>query len=297
MRRACVIGAGLYGSQIATALEERGYLVVIIDDRRPLAGSAAAACLVNEAWIAPLGSDVVLRAYRHLKRYTRHYPSLEGRCLFYEPSEILRNDYVEATVVRVVPSGYGGTVTVDIDDPHKVPNPDFVIGGEFQGYCVSTYFDVIVVAAGVWTEPLLKHIPNHGVKVTGKMGTAIVWNTPRGVFPAPSFIAPWAPYKQIVGLQRTKDYWLGDGSAIIQANYTEERKNQSTQRCIRALMDRVDGTAAFPDHIIDGIRPYTPEPTGVCREVSPGIWAAVGARKHGTVLGAWCADLIGEKVP
>lgn len=295
MKKACVIGAGLYGSQIATALEDKGYTTLIIDDRRPLAGSDAAACLVKENWILPsLGPEVVGHAYSWLHRYKAHYTILDRAC-FFEPTDILRGDYIQATVVRVMPDGYGGTVTVDIHDPNYIPDPQFVIG-DGNKYEVSTHFDVVVVAAGAWTEKLLEHFPNHGVKVFGKIGTALTWNTPKGKFMAPCFIKEWAPYKQIVGLQRGKDYWLGDGTAMLQRTYTKDRKTQSVQRCLKALSTYGD-EVAFPDHIIDGLRPYTPEPIGVCKQIHPGVWVATGARKNGTVLGAYCAVKIRSEVP
>jgi glycine/D-amino acid oxidase-like deaminating enzyme len=294
VKLACVIGAGLVGSQVATALEEQGYVVVIIDDKRPLSGSAAAACLVKPEWCRSLGSLVTLRAFEFLERYERHNAEGIPGAFFYEPRDILRKDVVEAEVVDVRPNGYGATVVVDVDDPDRVPYAEF--SAKFAGiHTVKTSFDVVVVAAGVWTPALLKHVPNHQVEVTGKMGSAIVWN---GKVPALNFIREWAPYKQVIGLQRTHDYWLGDGTAILQANYSKERKKQSVDRCLRYLAEAHTGrNIAFPDHIIDGIRPYTPEPSGVCRQVSPGLWAAVGARKFGTVIGAYCAWKIAKEVP
>lgn len=294
MKLACVIGAGLVGSQIAVALEEQGYTVIVIDDKRPLSGSAAAACLVKPEWCKSLGDGVTGPAFNFLERYEHHTAEGIPGAFFYEPRDILYKDVVEAEVVGVRPNGYGATVVVDVEDPDRVPYAEF--STKFAGiHTVKTSFDVVVVAAGIWTEALLKHVPNHGVHVKGKMGSAIIWN---GKLPVHSFIRDWAPYKQVVGLQRTKDFWLGDGTAMLQKNYTKERKQQSVQRCIAYLSEYHQGrNIAFPDHIIDGIRPYTPEPAGVCRQVSPGLWAAVGARKFGTVLGAYCAQKIAKEVP
>lgn len=300
MRRACVIGAGLYGSQIATALEERGYLVVVVDDKRPLSGSAAAACLIKAEWIKGLGSAVTVPAFQFLTSHYKQYKpgwvnplnQMNG-AFYYEPREILRKDLVEATVVNVLPNGYGATVVVDVDDPDTVPYAEFAYGIRGGSFEVKTTFDVVVVATGVWTPELLRHIPHHGVEVTGKIGTALTWN---GSLPCQSFVSPWAPYKQIVGLQRNHDYWLGDGSALLVKSYTEERKNQSTRRCIAEILKQVP-QLAFPDQVIDGIRPYTDDIHGVCRQVHPGIWAATGARKNGTLLGAYCAQKIAKEVP
>jgi glycine/D-amino acid oxidase-like deaminating enzyme len=306
MKKACVIGAGLYGSQIATALEEQGYLVILIDDQRPRSGSAAAACLIKPEWVKPLGSAVLEPAFKWLRSHYKEYKpawvmpenQMNG-AFYYEPSEILRRDIIEASVFRVVPHPSGATVWVHgVDDPDQVAYHDFSIpyscGSEGTRFEVKTYFDVVVVAAGYWTPELLKEIPNHGVKVTGKIGTALTWH---GSLPIPSFVQPWAPYKQIVGLQRRKDFWLGDGSALLLKSYTDARRQESVDRCIKAVLDRRPSGIAMPEHRIDGIRPYTDDIHGVCRQVHPGIWAATGARKNGTILGAYCAQKIAKEVP
>ncbi len=61
-----VIGAGIFGSLVTRALRVEGHRVLAIDDKRPEAGSAPAACLMKPSWFSSLGKNVYEPALKKL---------------------------------------------------------------------------------------------------------------------------------------------------------------------------------------------------------------------------------------
>jgi glycine/D-amino acid oxidase-like deaminating enzyme len=185
-----------------------------------------------------------------------------------DPAEMLKPKSTHCTVTSLQSGGGNKPWGVNLtqDDP-VIPRDTFGA-------------DLVVVAAGYWSQEL---VPWVDLGLTGRAGSAWLYQG----LQQNGFIIPWAPYKQIVGFDRGDGYWVSDGSAIKPENWTEQRKSASFLRC-----------SLDPDQVLGkpkeltGIRPYTKESPCLCKEVSPGLWVATGARKNGTLLGAWCAQKI-----
>jgi glycine/D-amino acid oxidase-like deaminating enzyme len=276
---AIVVGAGLFGQLIARGLRAAGHEVLVLDSRQPLAGSPPAACLINPAWVSTLGPGVLETGLgflnQHFTPHTRELIQFGARqakvtAHWYDPVQLLAGPVHEYNATALVTGGNRrwGVQGEWIGDPVL---KDDVLGA-----------DLVVVAAGYWSQAL---VPWVDLGLSGKIGAAWLYPTVN----QPGFIIPWAPYKQIVGFDRGDGYWVSDGTAIKPSNYTDGRREESFGRC-KLGMGRTGED--LPVKELVGIRPYTKELPCFCREVSPGLWVATGARKNGTLLGAWCADRI-----
>ena len=269
---AIVIGAGLFGQLIARGLEETGRRVILVDSQEPHAGSPPAACLIRKEWSGKLPVGVFDAGVGWLgERFTTYEKELHQvgnarnpiiKPLWFNPKELMRYQPVICKVNQPVPVG----------------KLDWCVSG-------SSFMEdapLVVVAAGVWSQEL---VPWYPLTMVGKGGAAWLY---RDVMKL-GFITSWAPYKQIVGFHRGDGYWVSDSSAILHENFTLERKLQSYDRCRSAAgIDK----GQHPYKELYGIRPYTVEQPCVCKQIKPGLWVAVGARKNGTLLGAWCAQKI-----
>lgn len=268
---AIVIGGGLFGSIIAQELRSQGRVVTIIDSEREGAGSKPAACLMKPSWFGSLGKDV---SEASLQLLDRHYGVHDipfkvgpGHATVHwcDPADILKGHDIDDHVERVAPIHGGGARVRTVD------------GQELHA-------KLVVVAAGVWSSELV-HVEG-GLK--GLAGMAFVW--PKQHLQKP-FIAPWAPYRQIVAFNRGDGVWVGDGSAIKADNWGLLNEIKSQERCAAA----VGMPIAHDTKRLFGIRPYTKRKPCYLEEVAPGLWVATGGAKNGTIAAGWCAHEIGRK--
>lgn len=272
-----VVGAGLFGSIIAQRLRTRGRSVVVVDSQEQSAGSYPAACLMKPGWYSGLGKEV-------------HEPALALLDELYGVQDIQFKIGPAHTTVHWVPPSQ---ILLDPDNTARVTR---IIrrGDEWDVIVQAASLSAIirartvVVAAGMWTPNL---VPVEG-GLKGQAGVAFLWpsDVMAGIEP---FIQVWAPYKQLVAFDRGDGTWVGDGSAIIPANWTTARENQSYDRCSRAvgrlgLGDRERGVV----RTLYGVRPYTKFKPCYLREHEPGLWVATGGAKNGTIAAAWCAHEI-----
>lgn len=282
--KAIVIGAGLFGQIIARGLKELGHSVTMLDNKQPEAGSPPAACLIREEWCGKLGAGVYESSMKWLEeRYPMYMkemvqfsnralqvPGKRIACTWYDPKHLMPYESVNCSVDSIMSQADGR----------------WAVRAKLAHINASSFADLVVVAAGVWSQEL---VPWVDLGITGKAGIAYLYPD----VAQPGFIVPWAPYKQIVGFHRGDGYWVSDGSAILPKNFSETRRQQSFERCALGPKD-TDKCLEFKT--LFGIRPYTKELPCFCREVAPKLWVAVGARKNGTLLGAYCAKKIQESL-
>lgn len=287
---AIVIGNGLFGSLITRGLRDAGRNVLLLSESHHMAGSPPAACLMRPEWTGKLGDQVIRDAIMFLgSRYNvRQLEFLEvsqkgyskrPKCMFIPPHEIMIKPDHE--------------VSVDIID--RALSGTWEVSGGIDGAPVAYRAKNVIVAAGIWSQKLINW---HQLGIVGKVGCAFLW--PRHGFNRDNFIYTWAPYRQVVGFDREDGFWVGDGNAILEKNWNNHQEDMSLERCRKYMFD---GDAALererrhPTHrMLVGIRPYTEAKPCLCKELEPGLWAAVGAAKNGTLLGAWCATQIMEKM-
>lgn len=267
--RAVIVGAGLFGHIIRDALARAGWNALILDNAEPEAGSRPAACLMKPSWFSSMGRDKYEPSLRLLDELYgvqdirfKLQPMRSGGRLgsatvhWCDPASVLHNrNTQEATVTQVRPSVV------------------WLSSGEF------VHCDLVVVAAGIWTERL---VPS--VKQVGQKGVAFLW--PEAKVKEP-FIWPYAPYRQLVAFNRGDGLWSSDGTAIKVQNWTLERETTSLGRCAGAV-----GLTTGP-RALTGVRPYAKgHKPCLLEEVEPGLWVASGGAKNGTIAAGWCAHEI-----
>lgn len=269
MYDAIVVGAGLFGQITAQALREQGRNVLVIDDRRPEAGSLASACLMKPSWFSSMGKHVTtpsldlldeLYGLKTLSFKTR--PKLLDVSVHWcDPAKILAGPFQRGRVKRVFSGG------VELEDGEEL------------------HATTIVVAAGIWTERLVPQ-----VKQRGQKGAAFVIPSLKIKDP---FIWPYAPYRQLVAFNRGDGAWIGDGTAILEKNWTDDHLARSWSRMEKAVQAPVPASKA---RVLVGIRPYAKgaKPCVLANYGTSGrpIYAATGGAKNGTIAAGWCAHTI-----
>ena len=290
-----VIGNGLFGSLITRGLRDQGKCVLLLGDDQPEAGSPPAACLVRPEWTGKIPHEVVGQGLKFLdERYKVYHREFEeitptGKhkhplATFFDPQDMLLQPDLRAHVHLVTQCEEGRLVQAMCKDR--------------PGLAVEFMAPQVVVAAGFWSQRL---VPWVDLELVGKTGIAFLYDfrdlENYGFSNPLNIVRTWAPYRQIVGFDRNDGYWISDGAAILERNWTSEKAQQSYLRCASALFgERATRAGNVPNHrALLGIRPYTQEKPCFCKQVSPGLWVAVGAAKNGTLLGGYCASLIMEQ--
>lgn len=257
-----IVGAGLFGSIIAKALTIAGRSVMVFDDTRPDAGSLPAACLMKPSWLTSLGKPVsdaslaILDRLYGLQTVQFRAGPLRTKVFWVPPTAILNTASICASVLRLTKRDKGWWV--------------YLRAGE------QVSARMVVVAAGVWSSLLVPEVQQKGLA-----GIAFLW--PGKQLDQP-FIKVWAPYKQVVGFNRGDGVWVGDGSAILRQNWTEDHAGRSEKRCEL-------GFDTKPKRLF-GIRPYHVMKPCYLSQVKPNLWVATGGAKNGTLAAGWCAHEI-----
>lgn len=254
-----IVGGGLFGSIAAEALGDAGHEVLVINNFSPSAGSKPAACLMKPGWFSGLdpdevriGLDLLDRLY-NLQTIKFSFNIGKVDVHWVPPSRVLAPKFCDHRAAEVK----------DVE-PGRVTLRN---GEELEA-------DVIIVAAGVWTQRLLPMIP----VIKPLAGIAYTFDGVR-----PPSISVWAPYKQLVMFSREQGMtWVGDGSAILSKNWNKARQDCILNRCQKAFGERVD-----PLKSEFGLRPYMDGyKGGYLKEVMDGVWANTGGAKNGTIIAA-----------
>lgn len=277
MRDAIVVGCGIVGATVSLALRKQGLDVLTIDDQRPMAGTVPSGGHLKPSWFSGM-------------KKTEYEPAIEllddvwG--LIEEPFR-MRPTGIETTVYRVDTEEVLATprTVAKVSQIHHPANFPVV---EFGG--VSERARLLVVAAGVWCEELLGE--EFGLPpIQRKRGVSFRFG---GQLEHP-FIKPWAPYKQVVAHQQGDDeIWVGDGSAILEQNWTDKRTRQCLGRCRSAI----SAGRAEPLRTLTGLRPYCKTGNDPCllKRIGKRTWVVTGAGKSGTIGAGWAARRIVDAI-
>lgn len=252
--KAYVVGGGLFGSMAARALQDKGYDVTVFDCRKSFRGSRPAGCVMKPSWMTSLDYAEPMKyldkTYGVIPIDFKVVGPIKASCFRIDPVKVLGDEsltYVRETVTEV----RDGSVTT--------PS--------------GTYKGLVVVAAGVWSETLLKgRIP----EIRALTGCAILGT---GVVKTPT-IHVYAPYRQAVFFSRERnETWFGDGTAIIAKNYTEDHTVKSVQRA-------KDLANIVGDPLV-GYRPYIKgKNNGLFEKLGNNLFVMTGGAKNGTILAA-----------
>lgn len=271
-----VVGAGIFGQTIAAGLRKTGQKVTVVDNDNPMAGSKPSACLMRPSWFSFMGKD-------------KYQPALNLL------DEVFGIEDIQFDLRAPLITKKVGTATVHWCNPVKVLAGKTTLDTVTKFIRLDSYWEVVlksgnqlesknlVLATGVWTNKLVS-IPN----LSGKTGVAFVF--PKAKLQTP-FIQPYAPYKQIVAFNQDNGMWVGDGSAIKETNWSEERVKISAVRCSKAL-GSINKTSL---QIKQGIRPYIKglsDPCFLIRRKNDGLIVATGGAKNGMIASGYSASVI-----
>lgn len=278
---AIVVGAGIIGATVAKSLIRQGLTVKLIDDGRPNAGTPPSGGHLKPSWFGGMPKTEYEPAMELLnvcwgvkeERFTIRDPITGMRI---KRVSVFR---VDTDLVTAMPRTVGRVTRIDCLDS-KYPR---VTWDGQEERC-----RLLVVATGVWAAELVPEVtptPKQGVSFRLK-----------GTIKEPTII-PWAPYKQIVAHQQNEgEIWVGDGSAILPANWGSNRTAECRTRCVNAILRGVDPGGES----ISGLRPYLDglKKSDPCylRKIGPNVWIATGAGKSGTIAAGWAARSITTRI-
>lgn len=273
-----IVGAGLFGSVMAAKLRRDGQKIFLIDSKMPESGSAPAACLMKPSWFSSMGKEAYEPALKLLDELygVQDLPFKVGKfgveikqtIHWVRPKSILCEEAVHGSVNDI--REYGD---------HVIVNYQTVVGDHFA------FSKNVIIAAGIWTTKLVKL---GDWKLEGRKGMAFTY---KGQLKT-NRIVPWAPYRQLIAFNRGKDEaWVGDGTAILPRNWSEDHERASESR------GRPYSEELPPVERIAGIRPYVQgaKPCLV-HQSSPRVWAVTGGAKNGTIAAGWAAHYLSQRL-
>lgn len=265
-----VVGAGIIGATCAKVLREYGREVLLLDDGRPKGGSRASGGHLKPSWFGKVPEEI----------WKPSMALLDATWGLKEEEFEIRPSGLRETVYRVDTDEVMGcpktlAKVTSVRHLHNYP----IVSYEEAGETKEERCKLLLIAAGAWAEEILDGFK---LDVTGKQGVSF---RVKGSLTAP-FIQPWAPYKQVVAHQQgNNDVWIGDGTAVLERNWTEERTLACKDRCLSFL----PGPAEVAE-TREGIRPYckhAPEEPCLLVDLGPRAWLATGAGKSGTLAAGW----------
>lgn len=252
METVYIIGNGLFGRIASDFLTEAGIENIVIDSHEPNSGTQASGNITKPSWISGLG-ELGKQAYTDLDRLyglEKFSPQIilgkSLELLYVSRSKILNKEHITGKVTAVG----DGWLTVD--------------GKDKDG--------IILVAAGIWTEELVD-MPI----IDNVTGVSFVFNKQNH---KPQF-SIWAPYKQSISYQDEDQVWFGDGTAIRNKNWEEEK------RIAASLKRASEHGLSNPIETNVGYRPYVKgHKDGYFKRVADKTWVSTGGGKNGIVLAA-----------
>jgi glycine/D-amino acid oxidase-like deaminating enzyme len=273
MKDAIVVGGGIIGATVALALRKTGREVLLLDDGRPMSGTAPSGGHLKPSWFSGMKKD----------EYDPAMELLEDIWGMTSENFQIRPTGVQTKVYRVdtdkVLDIFKTRATVtSIEHLENFPLVRFrQLSANKEERC-----RLLVVATGAWCKELLPELTvqaKQGVsfRVTGSIATP--------------FIKPWAPYKQIVAHQQEeKEIWIGDGTAILSKNWEEKHILACQERCLAALPP----DSRKVHRVVSGFRAYIKDKSGPCllKQLGPRAWVTTGAGKGGTIAAGWAARRI-----
>lgn len=269
-----IVGGGLFGSVARDLLRANGHEAMVIDNKFPDSGSAAAGCLMKPSWLSCLGDQY--------KKGLDILDSLYG--------------------LEQVPMMVNGVVKLDSIyhvDPTKILKEPDIVGkvervDQFYGAVHltdgQTWTGKVLVAAGYRSKELL---PNHFSKVqlVGKAGVSLRFRTEL----LAAKISVWAPYKQSAAFTIADgETWFGDGTSINLENWNHGKYLDRALFHANKLDERL--SAFLLDRHTFGVRPYVVGHSGWFVQTGANCWVTTGGAKNGLVLAAIQAQQFLESI-
>lgn len=278
-----IVGAGVIGATIAKALSEEGIDVSIFDSKKEKAGTPPSGGHISPDWLKDMSPDDYMPGIEMLEQvwglHDESYRVLRKDGRYNKDQKMWRLD---TDLITSFPSQRINVKRVEYGTGMK-PR---IIGGDRLG-AMDFRADVVIACVGVWASYLFPELFKNRA-LQRKQGVSFRFNKklkqPR--------IQPWAPYKQLVMHPQNKSsVWVGDGTAIIERNWTPERTTSCLTRC-----QAFAKTGLKPIEVRTGLRAYCKlsdkrQCCLVMRPV-PNLWVITGAEKLGTIAAGIMANRI-----
>lgn len=267
MRDVIVVGGGIMGMTIGLALRKLGRDVTIYDTNHLLSGTRPSGGHIKPSWLRGMPTE----DYDHAMEALHSVWEVKSEEFTVRPVGVKTTVYrVDTDVVMATPRTLG-----EVTGLSEVTSlaPIVHVGGQ-EERC-----RLLVVAAGHWCRELLE---DYCPPIAGKAGVSFRFQGSQH-----PFIKPWAPYKQIVCHRQTATtMWIGDGTAVLRENWTEDRTTRCEARCRLALKTQQKPIASYL-----GVRPYCQTGKDPCllQQIGKRTWLATGAGKLGTIAAGWAA--------
>ncbi len=266
-----IIGGGVIGATISKSFTKQGIDHVILDCRKEMAGTTPSGGHLKMSWLGMKEQE-----YTPL---LHHLDNIWGLC---EDEFVVYPSKKKEKVYRLdtdLVTNYYQCANEEVINIEQVNNYPTVITAQTRYRC-----RMLIVAAGVWSKDLLSKHTNKLRDLKAKQGVSFRFSGK-----IDPFIKPWAPYKQITCHQQSlNEVWIGDGTAILAKNWTQEIVDRCRSRCTQELPNLEYSKE------LQGYRPVlTPvninEPCFMDR-ITQRVWIVTGASKKGTIAAAWAAD-------
>ncbi len=258
-----VVGAGLFGSIIATHARSRGYDVTVIGQSQRYEASPASGCVLSPNWLNSMSSEDISDALSVLKE---HYTLIDLKFRTNILSTFKAKHIDPATIL----------IEPDINAKVLAVRDNEVVFDKFgERYSQQ---GTVIVAAGLWSKELVPDMPN----IKGLYGASL-----RFAGQIDPTLHVYAPYRQSVGFNISeREVWFGDGSALIEKTWAKEREERIERTTSRAR-SMCDTDDLGKVNVTEGARPYVEgHKGGYLRQISSGLWVSTGGAKNGTVLAA-----------
>ena len=270
-----IVGGGIIGTTLAKSLHDRGLGCKLIDSGIPTAGTRPSGGHLKPSWFGQVPKpeweealNLLSETWGLIEEQFTVWPTKKKDTIFrVDTDKVLDYERIEDHVL-----GFKG---INSNKPVVM----LLSGEELE--C-----DRLFITAGVWCEQLLPNRFPPGImkrkmgmsfRVTGKLRYPVV--------------KPWAPYKQVVAHQQSKnEIWLGDGSAIVEKNWNELREEKCFETCKTNTRGLIKIKKA---RRLRGVRPYVKHDLKspcLLEKLGRKVWVATGSGKSGTLSAGWAAS-------
>lgn len=275
MKDVIVVGAGIIGATVAKAMQQQGRDVLLLDNEDRLSGTRPSGGHLKPSWFG----DMPKAEYEPAMQVLENVWGLHEDYFKIWPAGIKAKVYRVDTDEVVAAAGVEKLFR-HVKSVSQLDTFPLIKSNDGEWNC-----RLLLVAAGVWTETLCPQITEFSP--TAKQGVSFRFAGELKYH----FISPWAPYKQVVAHQQAEnEIWVGDGSAILQKNWTSERTKECENRC-RDELAKHNSTKLLKT--LHGLRPYCKGlGTDPClfKQIGKRAWVATGSGKSGTISAGWVVN-------
>lgn len=276
-----VIGAGLVGSAIARSLEKVGCTVATLDSSEPMAASKCSLGVWKDGWLGSIKQKATqglefLDSHLGIKAEERDFYNVDNNKN--EPFLYIHRDSIllaeeDILRLRVIGRNKFGHILAKSEDGVFEFQPT-------KGVIVATgaFTPLVLAQMGIVNNVYIDSYWGADFHYKGRVEDSVV---------------TWAPYKQVVVFQDSKDtFQFSDGTTVKNPKTNDPRVAKASDRLIQHFNVYM-GTSFDESNcygIMEGLRPYLQNKNqDYVQEVAPNVLVATGGAKSTTVLCGYMA--------